>query len=226
MKNLLIGLFLALILSCSSGERARYLDTFPVDFRIAEVDSGAMETYFYTDTIIYITENNFVDSIQSVRDATFNSDFFNGVPTPENFRISSLSFTSPTEVTATIMGSPSQLNYTEQGGLGIINLASSSGLGFRVDPEVTQLVSCYTLINERSIDTLYEDSFLPGLDTLYDMDSIFAFQLLIQDESMVTIQSCNPFEIQGALRQYGLENGLQNDDRILVYRRNLIYTKI
>ena len=141
----------------------------------------------------------------------------------ETFFIDSITFEDPTNATISLNGNLDMARYEELGGLGNITIPTLFTLGFRINEENNQLVSCITYLNKRQVDTLREEEFLPDLDIFYDRDSTFSYQLMTRDSSNVIVQSCNPFDVQEALSVFAQGEQLKNNDRILVYRRNLIF---
>lgn len=223
MKYLFL-LVLVCIMACSQDDDGTIIDSFPLNFRIDEVNDLGVSTFHYTDSIIYLTGSDFTMSIEEQRSALIKEELFNNQEGVENFSIKEFSFTDQNNVSINAFGSTSTSQYSELSGIGS-TMINNEPFGFKINPDLNTMLSCYTIVNKRTVDSLFEGQFLPELDTLFDQDSSFAFQLLIEDDPTFTISACHPYDVSQMLSEFSQEMGLANNDRIIVHRTDFIYKK-
>ena len=212
-----------LFIACGGEESGELLEEFPLEYQIDSVNVLGTHTYFFTDTIIFLTTNDLVDNIDMRGMQIVDSLLFNNDTSLNNFFLQNITFLEAGTVSLNGNGINMNTSYTELSGIGRID--AFGGLGFKVNPGLENMVSCFTVTSKRSIDTLFEDNFVPGLDTLYNQDSTFAFQLEIVEDSNVELGYCDPFTENDLVEDFSARNGLQNQDRIVSYRVDLIYKK-
>ena len=224
--RLYLLIFIGLILfSCSKQDDGSSIDSFPLNFRIADVNKIGITTYYYTDSITYQTNNDLVESLSQERDQKIDELLFGNQSGLENFAIKELSFTDPSNVTVNAFGNSNSSTYSEISGLGTTTIGNGQTMGFKINPDQKSLLSCYTIVNKRNIDSLFEGQFLPELDTLHDRDSTFAFQLIIKDDPAFVISACHPYNVNLMLSEFAQSNGVANNDRIIVHRTDFIFNK-
>ncbi len=225
MIRILLFLLILIMAACSSGDTGRLLESFPQTFRISDVNRLGITTYYYTDSIIYQTGNDLVNDLNESRNQQIDDLLFNGQDDLGNFAIQEISFVDEGNVSIQSFGTSSMAPYSELSGIGVTKLSDGSNFGFKINPDLNSMLSCYTIVNKRNIDSLFESQFVPELDTLYDRDSSFAFQLRIVDDPQFVISACDPYDVNDMLSQFALSNGIVNNDRIIVHRTDMIFTK-
>lgn len=213
---------LALLFSCSSDEQVGIFDTFPISYEPDQAEILGSSTYFYTDTIIYQTDNLVTQELDSVRMTEVITDFFSGDTSMTNFPITSIEFTNQSQAVVTTTQS-NQGRYGERSGIGVIE--TTQPLAFKVNSDLETLVTCITVTNKRLIDTIQEEDFIAGLDTFRNIETEVPFQLMVVDTDVLEVGFCNPFNELEQVEAFASRNGLQNDERIVIHRTDLVFKR-
>lgn len=222
-KSIFLFSMLLLLFACSGEDTGELLVDFPHIYQIDTVNTLGTNTYQYTDTIIYKTESDLIDDINERGARYVDSILFSNDTSLSNFFIQSISFNELGSVTVNGRSGSMNTDYTELSGIGRID--AFGGLGFKINPNLQELISCFTITSSRTIDSLFEGSFLPGLDTLYNADSSLVFQLNIVEGSDIDIRYCDPFTEDDLVADFSARYGLKNDDRIVTHRTDFIFKK-
>ena len=225
MYKFIVPILLFFMISCSSDDTGSILIDYPITYKLSKVESLGISSYYYTDTIIYKTNNDLTDSLEAQRNAVVSTTLFNGDTTLNSFIINELTFLD--EQTVSIRGrlGESMEKYTEISGLGSTTLSDGQAVGFKINPDLGQLISCYTQTSERRVDTLYPGEFLASLDTLYTQDSLLQFQLNITEASTTKNSFCEDFNELMHVTEFANFMQLNNNDRIISHRTDIIFTR-
>ena len=222
----LVGVLLVSLscLSCSSDDTPILAD-FPKSFSFDDISTTGMRTYFYTDTIIYQVDNlQDLDSISTFLDNKISSSIANYGANKNEFLISEISFMSPTEATIKYFeGSGNTVSETTTSYILEQNIGSFESpffFNFKLNEDLSQLLSCYSHIATRKLDTLIIDidPLLPMIDT-FDNEGL-KFQLLPTDSDFYE-GFCNPTNETIEMELYANERGVKNGNLIIVHRMDL-----
>ncbi len=217
---LIIGLFL--LFSCSSDEQVGIFDTYPISFIPDKAEIVGSSTYYYTDTIIFKTANLLTEALDSARMSSIISTYFDGDTSRTNFPIKSIQFTDATQAIVTA-GQSNQGRFTERSGIGTIE--TSEPIAFKVNSDLETLITCITITNKRIVDTIQEADFIEGLDTFVNIETELPFQLKVVDTDVMEIGYCNPFNELDQVGEFATRNGLQNNERIVTHRTDLVFKR-
>lgn len=217
---LILGLFL--FFSCSSDQQVGIFDTYPISFVPDKAEIVGSSTYYYTDTIIYKTDNLLTEELDSLRVNSIISNYFSGDTSITNFPIESIQFTDATQAVVTT-GQSNQGRYVERSGIGTIE--ASEPIAFKVNSDLESLITCITITNKRIIDTIQEADFIAGLDTFINIETEVPFQLNVVDTDVMEMRFCNPFNELEQVKEFADRNGLQNNERIVTHRTDLVFKR-
>lgn len=220
-KCLILTLGLMVLLGCSDDE-VGIIDSFPLTFVPDQVEILGSSTYFFTDTIIFQTDNLLTEELDSSRMSSIISAFFNGDTSRMDFPIKSIEFTDPTQA-AVVTSQSNQGRYTERSGIGVIE--TPNPIAFKVNADLQSLITCITITNKRLVDTIQEEDFIAGLDTFVNIETEVPFQLMVMDTEVMEIGFCNPFNELEQVQGFASRNGLENNDRIVTHRTDLIFKR-
>ncbi len=221
-KSLILMLGLTLLFSCSSDEQVGIFDTFPISYVPDQAEILGTSTYYFTDTIIYQTDNLVTQELDSIRMNSIIADFFNGDTSRTDFPIKSIQFTDPSQASVTTTQS-SQGRYAERSGIGVIE--STPPLAFKVNNDLETLITCITITNKRLVDTIQEEDFIAGLDTFMNIETEVPFQLIVVDTDDIEVGFCNPFNEVEQVTGFASRQGLQNNERIVIHRTDLVFKR-
>ena len=224
MRLYLISMFCLVLLSCSSEEEP-LLQDYPVTFEFAQANSTGMRTYYYTDTIIYRVDNlQDLDTLSLSLDREVRELLLERGPDSNEFIMTEITFED--ELVASIsyyvpgidsVVTDTSLYFLNQN-IGIIR--SPFEFTFRLNEDLSNLLSCVSHIATRKIDTLFleQDSLLMGIDT-FEVDTQ-RFQLIPTDSSFVR-RFCNPINESIEIELYANDSSIVNNDRIIIHRMDL-----
>jgi len=221
-------LFLLLsIISCSSDEVDPLVSEFPKTFVFDEASTTGMRTYYYTDTIIYRVDNlQDLDSISMDLDSVVASTILANGSNNDEFAITQITFESATDLSITYYANGATAPTTQSASYILEQNRGSFDapflFNFIVNEDLTNLRSCYSHIATRKIDTLFlgQDDLIATLDTLSEDD--LQFQLIPSDGPFVE-GYCNPTNESTEMELYANENGIINNDRIIIHRMDLLF---
>ncbi len=221
-KSVFFILIVLLITSCSSDQQVGIFDSFPVTYVPDRAEILGSATYFYTDTIIFKTDNLLTENLDIERARFVDSIFFEGDTSRLNFPIKTIEFTDASGVIVTT-NQPNQANFTERSGIGTI--MTPEPIAFKVNADQETLITCITITNKRRIDTIQQEDFIAGLDTFVNVETDVPFQLSVVDTDTIEIGFCNPFGELDQVTEFSNRNGLRNDERIITHRTDLIFKR-
>jgi|GEM_PF-3500103 len=222
-KILLFCLIAGCFYCCSKEDTGAILADFPISYQFDSLQILGTSTYYYTDTLIYKVRNDLVEELNNRGEQLLQEQVIGQNGSKTDILIDQIIFSSPTEATVSMGGSMDGGRYEEVGGIGVI--ANDIGLAFKVNPNLDQLISCFTVTSMRTIDTIDQDNFIPELDTLYNDDSTIQYQLMIDEGDLLDIRFCDPFGELNLVTEFANQFGLQNNERIVSHRTDLIFSR-
>ncbi|MEL6123889.1 MAG: hypothetical protein AAFR14_09205 [Bacteroidota bacterium] len=219
-------LIIFMLCNCTGEMEVLLIESYPTTFTFDRVESTGMRTYFFTDSIIFQVDNlQDLDSVSQSLDTVSRTNFVRNGVTRDRFTIERISFLSATEV---------MVDYNNNGTLSSIQtdyiLAGNVGsfdnpflFNFKVNEDLSLLLSCASNIATRSVDTLLasQGQLIPNLDT-FDIDGL-QFQLLPDDTEFIS-GLCNPTNESIEMELYAREQNLVNNERIIIHKLDVIFT--